>query len=160
MAPLIKLSTPWMSLSVMAVAYGFLGWRLSRYAAIWAIDSWLVACGVILLFIFYGHHFDRLTRMGPRSIATIFLLSMLVTIAITYSEFFVISLVLLLSTILARLELRSMRVSRGFTLFLLLLLSASFMSGGWLWGRYQISGMPALFQPAAPQPLPAAAPTR
>jgi membrane-associated HD superfamily phosphohydrolase len=159
MAPLMKLSTPWMSLSTMAVAYGFLGWRLSRYAAIWAIDSWLVACGVILIFIFYGHRFDRLTRMGPRSIATIFLLSMLVTIATTYSEFFVISLVLLLSSILARLELRSLGVSRGFTIFLLLILSASFMSGGWFWGRYQISRTPALIRPAAPK-TPPTVPTR
>jgi hypothetical protein len=159
MAPLIKLSTPWMSLSAMAFAYGFLGWRLSRYAAIWAIDSWLVACGVILLFIFYGHRVDRISRMGPRSVLTIFLLSMLVTIAATYSEFFVISLVLLLSTTLSRLELRSMGVSRGLTILLLLVLSASFMSGGWFWGRYQISGMPALLQPAAPR-IPLTAPTR
>lgn len=134
----------------MSVAYAYLGWRLSRYAAIWAIDSWLVACGVIFIFIFYGHRMDAFTRMGPRSLAIIFLLSMIVTIAITYSEFFVISLVLLLSSILSRLELRSMGLHRGFTLILLLFISASCMTGGWFWGRHQIQRVPAFIQPNLP----------
>jgi hypothetical protein len=134
----LRISTPWMSVGTMALAYGFLGWRLSRYGMIWVIDSWIVACGVILALIFYGHHLGALTRMGPRSLATIFVLSMVITIAATYAEFFIIALVLVLSSVLARLELRSLGLSRGLTVVLLLILSGSFMAGGWFLGRQPI----------------------
>jgi hypothetical protein len=128
-------SFPWLSVIYIGIAYGLLGWRISGLAAFWLIDAWLMTVVLIFILIWRGRFVMRLVRMGPRSLVLIFLLSMTLTLALSYPEPFGLSLILLLTVLLGRLELQTNGWGRKITLTILSVVAGGTMLGGWFLGR-------------------------
>ena len=133
----------------MVAAYGFLGWRLSFYAAIWLIDSWFIAVIAIFILIWHGKLVSRIVWIGPRSLVTIFMLSMVLNLAVAYSETFGLVITLVLTTLLARFELQLRGISRQFTLVILTFISGLALMLGWLAGQppEQRNRLPSFVEP-------------
>jgi hypothetical protein len=112
-----------------------LGWRISGLAAFWLIDVWLITVVLIFILIWRGKVVMRLVRMGPRSLVLIFCLSMTLTLALSYPEPFGLSLILLLTVLLGRLELQTRGWGRKIALAILSVVAGGTMMGGWLLGR-------------------------
>ncbi len=129
---------PWLSIICLCIAYGLLGWRLSSLSSIWLIDAWLLTVFLIFLLIWRGQVLIRLFRMGPRSLALIFLLSMTLNLAFTYAEVFGFVVILLLTILLGRLELQTSGWQKYTTLSILSLFAGGALTGGWCLGRNKL----------------------
>jgi hypothetical protein len=128
-------SFPWLSVICIGIAYGLLGWKISSLAAFWLIDAWLITVVLIFILIWRGQFVMRLVHMGPRSLILIFFLSMTLTLALSYPEPFGLSLILLLTVLLGRLELQTQGWGRKITLTILCVVAGGTMMGGWFLGR-------------------------
>lgn len=129
------LSLPWLSILCIGMAYGLLGWELALFSAMWVIDIWLLTILVIFGLIWRSQAVGRLMRLGPRSLVSIFLLSMTVTLAAAYAEPFGLALVLLLTIAWGRLELQTRGLSQRVTLTVLSLVAGGSLTGGWFLAR-------------------------
>lgn len=78
---------------------------------------------------------SRLIRSGPRSLVTILMLSLIVTLAVSYAQSFGLALILLLTILLGRLELQSKGLSRRTVLTILSIVAGSALTIGWCLGR-------------------------
>jgi hypothetical protein len=129
-------SFPWLSVTCVGLAYGLLGWQLSALAAFWLIDLWLGTVVAIFALIWRGSAVGRLLfRSGPRSLVTIFMLSMIVTLSIAYAQPFGLALILMLTILLGRLELQTRGLSRRVVLTILSIVAGSGLTIGWCLGR-------------------------
>lgn len=127
--------TPILSLLCVGMSYGLLGWHLSAYHIGWAMGSWFVAITLTIL-LFWGEQVTkRMFRLGPRGVISMLILSGIITLAVAASALFGLIVVLLASQTLARLELNSAGLGRRLTLLLMVILSISTLSGGWIVGK-------------------------
>jgi hypothetical protein len=130
---------PILSVASVGLAYGLLGWKLSSISALWLIlDSWIAAVIIIYVLIWWGNVFGRLVSIGPRSLVSIFIFSMIITISAVYAEPFALALVLLLTIFWSRLEMQIRGIKRIATLSILSVVVGGAMTGGWLLGRSPI----------------------
>jgi hypothetical protein len=129
------LSFPVLSVACVSLAYGLLGWKLSAIPAIWLLDSWIATIFVIFILIWWGNFLGRLVSLGPRSLVSIFVFSMILTASAVYSELFALGLILLLTIFWSRLEMQIHGMKRIKTLSILSLLVGSSMAGGWFLGH-------------------------
>jgi hypothetical protein len=129
------LSFPILSVVCVTLAYGFLGWKLAAIPAIWLLESWIAATVIIFILIWWGDFVGRLVSLGPRSLISIFVLSMILTASAVYSEPFTLVLVLLLTIFWSRLEMQIHGMKRVKTLSILSLLIGVSMAGGWFLGH-------------------------
>lgn len=124
-----------LSLLCVGMAYGLLGWHLSAYHIVLVMGSWFVALTLMVL-LFWGEKVtQRMFRLGPRGVVSMFILSSIITMAVAASALFGLIVVLLATQTLARLELQSAGLSRRLTLLLMVVLSISALSGGWIVGK-------------------------
>jgi hypothetical protein len=127
---------PILSVVCVALAYGLLGWRLSSISALWLIiDSWIAAIIIIYILIWWGNIFGRLVSIGPRSLVSIFVFSMLITMSAVFAEPFALALVLLLTIFWSRLEMQIRGIKKITTLSILSVVVGGAMTGGWFLGR-------------------------
>ena len=127
--------TPIISLVCVGIAYGLLGWHLSVYHVSWVMGSWFVAITLTVL-LFWGEKVtQRMFRLGPRGVVSMFILSSILTLAVAASTLFGMIVVLLASQLLARLELQAAGLGRRLTLALMVVLSLGTLSGGWIVGK-------------------------
>jgi hypothetical protein len=130
------LSFPWLSVVCVGLAYGLLGWELSALAAFWLIDLWLGTVVVIFTLIWRGSAVSRLLfRSGPRSLVTILMLSMIMTLSVAYAQPFGLALMLMLTILLGRLELQTGGLDRRVVLTILSIVAGSGLTIGWCLGR-------------------------
>jgi hypothetical protein len=129
------LSFPFLSVVCVFLAYGLLGWKLSGIAAIWLIEALVAAIIIIFILIWWGNILGRLVSLGPRSLVSIFIFSMIITASAVYSEPFAIGLILLLTIFWSRLEMQIRGIKRIATLSILSLMVGISMAGGWFLGR-------------------------
>lgn len=124
-----------LSLLCVGMAYGLLGWHLSAYHIVLVMGSWFVALTLMVL-LFWGEKVtQRMFRLGPRGVVSMLILSGVITMAVAASALFGLIVVLLATQTLARLELQSSGLSRRLTLILMVVLSISALSGGWIVGK-------------------------
>jgi hypothetical protein len=129
------LSFPFLSIICICLAYGLLGWKLSGIPAIWLIEALVAAIVLIFVLIWWGNVLGRLVSLGPRSLVSIFIFSMILTASAVYSEPFAIGLILLLTVFWSRLEMQIRGIKRITTLSILSLMVGISMAGGWFLGR-------------------------
>jgi hypothetical protein len=132
---LSALSFPFLSVVCVLLAYGLLGWKLSGIEAIWLIECLIAAIIVIFFLIWWGNILGRLVSLGPRSLVSIFIFSMIITSSAVYSELFAIALILLLTIFWSRLEMQIRGLKKITTLSILSLMVGISMAGGWFLGR-------------------------
>jgi hypothetical protein len=132
------LSFPVLSVVCVSLAYGLLGWKLSAISAIWLLEAWIAAIAIIFILIWWGNFLGRLVSLGPRSLVSIFVFSMIITASAVYSEPFALGLILLLTVFWSRLEMQIHGMKRIKTLSILSLLVGSSMAGGWFLGHSPI----------------------
>jgi hypothetical protein len=132
------LSFPILSVVCVCLAYGLLGWKLSTISAFWLLDAWIAAIVIIFILIWWGNILGRLVSLGPRSLVSIFIFSMVITASAVYSEPFALGLILLLTIFWSRLEMQIHGMKRIKTLSILSLLVGSSMAGGWFLGHSAI----------------------
>jgi hypothetical protein len=130
------LSFPILSVVCVGLAYGLLGWKLSAISALWLmIEALLATIVMIYIIIWRGNFLGRLVSIGPRSLVSIFISSMIITISAVYAESFAMALILLLTLFWSRLEMQIHGVKRITTLSILSLVVGCSMTGGWFLAR-------------------------
>jgi len=124
-----------LSLLCVGIAYGLLGWHLSAYHIGLVLGSSFAAL-MLMILLFWGEKVTkRMFRLGPQGVVSMLILSGIITMAVAASALFGLIVVLFATQALARLELQSSGLSRRLTLLLMVVLSISTLSGGWIIGK-------------------------
>jgi hypothetical protein len=137
-APLLS-TIPWFSLVLVALAYGLLGWHLSAYHFLWSIGSFIAAVMITVCLIWGGKAFGELFRLGPRSVVTMLILSSVITLAVAASTLFAMIIILVLTKVLARLQMQSAGFSKHHTLGVVSLSAGLGLSLGWIVSKFFVS---------------------
>jgi hypothetical protein len=119
----------------ISLAYGLLGWQLSALSVLWLVESWVATLVIVFLLIWRGGLLSRWLRVGPTVLVSIFFASVTIVFAIAYADLFGLALVLLLSILWGRLELRSRGLHHRLVLACLCLMSGSGLTIGWILGQ-------------------------
>lgn len=126
--------TLWVSLLTVSLAYGLLGWQLSAQDILWSVGALAGVCASTIALMWGGGLMGRMMRIGPRGVITMLIFSLSLTLAASAPTAFVEVLILVLTQLFARLEFQTAGFSRGVTLVILLSVSSTAFSGGWLVG--------------------------
>ena len=127
---------PLLALLCMGLSYGLLGWYCSALSPVWNIGSWLIAMGLTFTLIWGWNLVNRFLLLSPRILVTISILSLTVTMAVSFPDLFIVMVMLLASTLFARLELQIAGVNRIWTLIVISVISGAMIGGGWSLGHY------------------------
>ncbi|NJN23876.1 MAG: hypothetical protein HC810_05105 [Acaryochloridaceae cyanobacterium RL_2_7] len=120
----------------MGLSYGLMGWHCSALPASWNVASWLLAMSATFALIWGWQLFSKLLLLTPRILVTMLFLSMALTLAVSFSTFFILLIVLFSSTLFARLELQAAGVNKFWTLVMISMLSGAMIGGGWYLGKH------------------------
>ena len=126
---------PLLALVCMALSYGLMGWHCSALPASWNVASWLIAMATTFALIWGWKMLTKLVMLSPRILVTMLILSMALTLAVSFSTLFILLIVLFSSTLFARLELQSAGVNKFWTLVIISILSGAMIGGGWYLGH-------------------------
>lgn len=131
-------SFPSLSVICVSLAYGFLGWKLSQMSASWLVNLWIVIV-IIIFILIWGKSIWKLARIGPGSLVSIFVFSMIITLSFAYTEPFALGLILVLTISFGRLELKVWGVKKTVSLFILSFVVGGSLAGGWVLGNGVLS---------------------
>lgn len=134
--------TLWVSLLTASWAYGLLGWQLSAHHIFWSMGALVGICVFTIALMWGGGILGRMMRIGPRGIITMLIFSLSLTLAAAAPTAFAELLILTATQLLARLEFQTAGFSRGVTLGILLSVSSTTFSGGWLLGYHLFPSNP------------------
>lgn len=114
---------PWLALLLVGATYMILGWQLSASPLAWRfVAHW--GGSLISIFVLWS---DRVTggllRLGPRSVVSMLILSMVVTMAVVASSVLAIGLILIAAKFLTMLEMQMVGFNRWQILFTLVLVA-------------------------------------
>ena len=136
--PLTKRSNkpkPWVALLCMCGCYGLVGWHCSAYGGVWSIGSWIGALGLTWGLLWGWQQISGVLKRGPKILVSIGVLSLVLTVAISFSRLFLLLIMVVASTIFARLELQISGLSRFWTLATLSIVSGTMIGLGWYLGK-------------------------
>jgi hypothetical protein len=110
---------------------GFYGWHGSAFNLRWIIPAHLLVILLAVILIWGNRLLLKILRMGPRSVASMFVLSMIVTLAVTASSVLGLMIMLITSKLLVIFEMRTAAFNEFRTLFTLTLISFLGINIGW-----------------------------
>jgi hypothetical protein len=126
---------PLIALVCVGLSYAYLGWQMSAYYWLWSVSAWLFAILLLVTLMQGGVWVGRMLQLGPRGVVSMLVLSTVVTLAVLAYKLFAVLLIMLASQLLARLELQAVGFSRGYTLWLLLVVATTTFVSGWGFGK-------------------------
>jgi hypothetical protein len=128
--------TLWVSLLTVSLAYGLLGWQLSAQHIFWSIGSLTAVFIFTIASVWGGGILGRMMRIGPRGLITMLIFSLALTLAASAPTAFAEILILVATQLFTRLEFQTAGFSRSITLVILLSVSSTAFSCGWLIGYH------------------------
>ncbi|MEM9135773.1 MAG: hypothetical protein AAGB01_00285 [Cyanobacteria bacterium P01_F01_bin.42] len=141
-------ANPLLALVCLGLSYSLVGWYCAAFGPFWHAASWLIAMVATFALLWGWSLATRLLLLSPRILVLILALSMTLTVAASFSTLFIVTIILLSSTLFARLELQSAGVGRVWTLIIISIVSGATMGGGWFVGRNFYQTQPRLISHA------------
>lgn len=122
--------SPWLSLALLWLSYALLGWYLSAYHVFWYMGAFVTALALAIAWKSIPC-LKSLIKLGSRGffvILTMLTISILFSLALTWSPLLILLIIPFVATFLAKLEMRFAGFSPKST-FLILTLLAGFGLG-------------------------------
>lgn len=127
---------PWIPCLLALVVDGLYGWHLSPFNLLWSIPAHILVIMVSVVLIWGNRLLLKILRLGPRSVVSMFILSMIVTLAVTASSALGLVIMLITSKLLVIFEMRAVGFNEFQTLFTLTLIAILGINIGWMIGSF------------------------
>lgn len=126
---------PLTAMVCLGMCYGLFGWHCSAFNPFWQVGSWVIALSITYTMIWGWKAISRMILMGPKILVTIAVLSMTLTLAVSFSRLFILAIMVVASTLFARLELQLIGCNRFWTLTIISIISGGMIGLGWYFGQ-------------------------